>query len=637
MRRKDGTDEYSMLKNSLLYHNAMGGLWTDNSDETYIVTSPDSWRWKDDWKAYIKEPHLKSYLGVKRILFPPGAKDRNVHGQEGKITLARFPLWHYCKGWRTLPNGKKEPCGAMRELTPDAELPLCSEPNCSGSQATHSATGSRARRSTLAPVRFMMACSEGHLNEFPFHWWVHGDHDHGDHNLRYITINKAGLQGIYIRCETCSSEAQKKGRSMSGILSAETFKGKLECGGGRPWLTSGCSCEGGEDAVLVGVQKSSSNLLFPLIRNAIFCPDKMQVPSWLNVLLNDPAAHPTNLENLRSVLDMMPIDLAQAIGYVFGQNERLEEIKQHLDGIQKALDGVEEDDPFEDNGYRGILQREYDRFLRYPEQDRSDDFTVQRPSMGEYGSIVTDAVDCVVLLDKLRDTRAYVGFTRIFPWGEEETGGINAQIHKCYGSTKEVYGDVVRGEGIFLQFNADRLDAWMGNPSVSARLGQLEPRKFGEVMRSMGLNEEWEAKAFMFIHSFSHAIISALAGQAGYNTSSLKERIYVGPDGLDGRMFGLLIYTNSGDSEGSLGGLVRMGRPGRLEKLFEDAVESSKWCSSDPLCRRSVPKGSGGGVLAACHHCIMLPETTCQCRNDFLDRELVASLDHPKLGYFNNL
>ena len=100
-------------------------------------------------------------------------------------------------------------------------------------------------------------------------------------------------------------------------------------------------------------------------------------------------------------------------------------------------------------------------------------------------------------------------------------------------------------------------------------------------------------------------------------------------------MFGLLIYTNSGDSEGSLGGLVRMGRPGRLGNLFRGAVDSSKWCSSDPLCRRSVPKGSGGGVLSACHHCIMLPETSCQCRNDFLDREMIISLDNANLGFFN--
>ena len=170
---------------------------------------------------------------------------------------------------------------------------------------------------------------------------------------------------------------------------------------------------------------------------------------------------------------------------------------------------------------------------------------------------------------------------------------------------------------------------------MDSRIDLLDKSKFTS-HALINLSEFSEAKAFMLIHSVSHALISALSGLAGYSPASLKERIYVGPSGDGRQMYGLLIYTNSGDSEGSLGGLVRMGRPGRLDDLLKEAIEASKWCSSDPLCRRSVPKGAGGGILASCHHCIMLPETTCQCRNDLLDRELVISLDHPNLGFFTD-
>src|SRR5690606_11132407 len=109
------------------------------------------------------------------------------------------------------------------------------------------------------------------------------------------------------------------------------------------------------------------------------------------------------------------------------------------------------------------------------------------------------------------------------------------------------------------------------------------------------------------------------------NTASIRERIYVGSDGRGGKMFGLLIYTSDGDSEGSLGGLVRLGKPEVLENILEQALKRATWCSSDPLCSHSIPKGSKGSNLAACHHCLLLPETSCESRNEFLDREFVVS------------
>lgn len=635
MSKSNHSSDYNILKNSLLFNNAMGGLWTDNADETFVVMGPDSWFWHGG-KAIVREKHLESYLGVQKILFPPGAKDKHINGKAGEIAIARFPLWHRCKGWRTLGNGKKEPCGAMVKLAPDSKLPLCTHSNCSGSESKQKSK-KKWVRSTFAPVRFMTACTEGHLNEFPFHWWVHKDEHHDECELRYITIKKAGLQGILIQCETCSSQNHKVQRSMSGALSAESFNGKYRCQGGRPWLKTNCSCTGDESSSLVGVQKSSSNLLFPIVRNAIFCPDKQMVPDWLNRMLQDPLEHPTKLESLKNALEMMPgLTISKALEFVFSKNPRIPEILKYSSAIEQMLrKDLPEGDTFQKNGYKGILQREFQRFLEYPEENKSDDFSVKRPSLEDFDPLVQQVVDSVVLLEKLRDTRAYVGFSRVLPWGEEEQGNINALIHKCYGSTREVYGDVVRGEGLFLKFREDKIDDWLQRPEVHARLDLLDKKKLAELTVLLGIEEFWEAQAFMLLHSFSHSLMGALSGQAGYNLASLKERVYVGSDGVGGRMFGLLIYTNSGDSEGSLGGLVRMGRPGRLGNLFRGAVDSSKWCSSDPLCRRSIPKGSGGGVLSACHHCIMLPETSCQCRNDFLDREMIISLDNANLGFFN--
>ena len=313
--------------------------------------------------------------------------------------------------------------------------------------------------------------------------------------------------------------------------------------------------------------------------------------------------------------------------------EKLKEILACIDEIQNYLTPKISGDPFKENGYLGIMQREYDRFLNFPEAEKLDDFTVNRPDMQTYSDEISSFIDKVVLIDKLRDTRVYIGFSRLEPQNNDNIK-ISEIIKKCYGKN-EVVGDIVRGEGIFLKFNESKLLNWAAREDVKKRMKELSPDKFQLLLSRNYIENDIRAAIYLFIHSLSHALMCSLSGLAGYNIASIRERIYVGEDGLGGNMYGLLIYTSDGDSEGSLGGLVRIGNPESLGKIFRHALKYSHWCSSDPLCSTSVPKGLGGGVLAACHHCILLPETSCQDKNEFLDRELVISQDKNELGFFN--
>ena len=103
-------------------------------------------------------------------------------------------------------------------------------------------------------------------------------------------------------------------------------------------------------------------------------------------------------------------------------------------------------------------------------------------------------------------------------------------------------------------------------------------------------------------------------------------------------MCGVLIYTASGDSEGSLGGLVRQGEPGRLEDTILAAIHNAEWCSSDPICIQSPGQGPESCNLAACHNCALLPETCCECGNRLLDRgTIVGVLENEDIGYFSEL
>ncbi len=120
---------------------------------------------------------------------------------------------------------------------------------------------------------------------------------------------------------------------------------------------------------------------------------------------------------------------------------------------------------------------------------------------------------------------------------------------------------------------------------------------------------------FVAIHSFAHALLQELSLDAGYPIGSLRERIYAEPD-----QAGLLIYTASSDAAGSLGGLAALADETRFADSLIAAMSRAGWCSNDPVCCESGPSGSDGLNLAACHACLLLPETSCEHRNIYLDR-----------------
>ena len=137
----------------------------------------------------------------------------------------------------------------------------------------------------------------------------------------------------------------------------------------------------------------------------------------------------------------------------------------------------------------------------------------------------------------------------------------------------------------------------------------------------------------------TYPLINRLVYECGYSTASLRERLYVArPEHEHGPMAGVLVYTAAGDSEGTMGGLVRMGKPGRLEPVLQRALEAASWCSNDPICMELAEEGGQGpdsSNLAACHSCALLPETACTEFNHFLDRGFLVGVPGQRaLGFF---
>ena len=146
----------------------------------------------------------------------------------------------------------------------------------------------------------------------------------------------------------------------------------------------------------------------------------------------------------------------------------------------------------------------------------------------------------------------------------------------------------------------------------------------------------WPGERYVLLHSLAHALINELALECGYATASIRERIYANTPGGDRPpMAGVLLYTAAPDAEGTLGGLVSLGRPEFAGPLLARALARMRLCTSDPMCADHCPDDNEDVLhAAACHACLFVPETSCERGNRYLDRAaLCSTLAGAGIGY----
>lgn len=333
-------------------------------------------------------------------------------------------------------------------------------------------------------------------------------------------------------------------------------------------------------------------------------------------------------------LPLGAVDAAvKSLNWSIDPNHLIEPLRTYLagDGEDGRMDGA--DGEVEEASYR---QQEYQVFSRdlqvgYPKTD----LDIRGGDLTKYGLLSRTAFSRIALLHKLRETRAFEGFSRIYATGLTRT------------EQRELFMDmtpmkrwlpaiVVRGEGIFLQFSEMRLQQWVHQhgTELEGRLSLMQRN-----MDALATRRHQEVRVisprFVLLHTFAHLLINQMVQDCGYGSASLRERIYSAEGGTS--MAGILIYTAAGDSEGTMGGLVRMGQPDRLEDVIRGALEKARWCSSDPVCIESMGQGPDNCNLAACHSCSLLPETSCEEQNRLLDRGMViGTIENPALGFFTS-
>lgn len=462
-------------------------------------------------------------------------------------------------------------------------------------------------RSVVA-TRFVRACPRGHVDDLDWFRFVHGAED-ACH--RQLWLDERGtssdLGDLYVRCECGKS----RGMHEAGNIELNPLG---TCRGTRPWLGRNSR----EDCKLPSrlLIRTASNAYFPQVVSVLSLPDRGTAVSevvtelWEDLQIVDSAGDLALLKKKPKVAEK----LAR-----FAVEEVLEAIKE-----AKSGKGAE----------RPVKEVELEALLAAPEGFGDDvpvdpNFHARRlPERTWRRSKRSDGVESVIQLHRLREVLALAGFTRfeaVTPdiHGEYETDVERAQIAldpKWFPAVEN------RGEGIFIQLRAETIKSWLGRPGVQKRLGDLlAGHQFWAKARKS--ERPFPGGPYVLLHTLSHLLIQSLSMRCGYPASSIRERIYA--EDKAGR-FGILLYTGSPDAEGTLGGLVQQAR--HIEDHLGQALQMGALCSNDPICAQHVPgvESMEGRWLhgAACHGCALVAETSCEMRNDYLDRALVV----PALG-----
>jgi len=476
----------------------------------------------------------------------------------------------------------------------------------------------KAHSPKAVPSRFLVACRDGHLDDFPWRYFVHRGATGCSGQLSFYEVG-ASLEtaNLWVRCTSCDTR-----RSMIDAFERES--GALPaCRGRHPHLRE---VAGGCDQPLRPILLGASNGWFPVTMSVLSVPTQA---SQLAQLVED------NWAVLRTVT-------SREILGAFREAGQLRELAGYTDDeVMEAID----DKRARDEGTAAAEAEEVD--LKGPEweafsnpdiQPQGRDFmleTVDAPSGYE------GVLSRVVRAQRLREVNALIGFTRVEPPDEPRPGEERPERAPLAGGAPTWLPTTeVRGEGIFLAFDSGFLSDWLARGSVREReRALLEGHERWRAARRLSADATgFPGVVFAMLHTLSHALMRELAIECGYGAASIRERIYASPHGEGAGMAGIMLYTAAPDSEGTLGGLVELGRPSNLGRLLDQALERAGLCSSDPLCAEHRPRTDRSLHGAACHACLFAAETSCESGNRYLDRALlVPTLRTPDAAIFSTV
>jgi hypothetical protein len=564
----------------------------------------------DDWDTANATPvgedrllhAVQSQLGhqVRQLLLPPiepeSAAPNPFAGAPIGVPVASFPQWFRCPWCELLA-----PLGSgLFELKTDPYRP-------ERARYVHINCTKPGRPPIVLPARFQVACSHGHLDDFPWVGFVHNGATgcNGPLRLRKVGASDEAVD-LLVKCDTCG--AQKRMSDAFGDTAGHDPA--FVCRGRRPHLRDFESngCQEQAETILLG----ASNSWFPITLSALSIPTKVD-------------RLPRLIEERWLVLQHIAQKAVVAPARAMGNLKGLEEYSD--DQIWSAIETHRSDSSATEQS-ADLKTPEWEIFTAADPARNNKDFLLRLVAAPRG---FESCFEKVVMVERLREVRALTAFTRIESPGDfsdpsEIPAALKAPI--CRGAPHWVPVSEVRGEGVFLQFSDEAIREWCRR--VRDREAEFRQAHFAwrRTRRIPHPEAGYPGIRYALIHSFSHALMRQLSMEAGYTAASIRERIYANDgDGDLPAMAGLLLYTAAPDSEGTLGGLVSLGEPDKLGRLMTLALEQIKLCASDPLCAEHHPTKEGIVSLhgAACHACMFSPETSCERGNKYLDRSLLIA------------
>lgn len=575
------------------------GAIADMPEYSVILAATDYWG--DSRLLY--EPNLQRLLGMKYFK-EPKATETDLPAGYPDLPAFRFPMTHFCPKCNKLMSYK---------LFGDADGKKCTDCN-----------------KEIVPSRFIAACINGHMEDFPYKWWVH----HGNYaecpaaeSYDKLTIefssSSGGLGSIVIKCTACGKE-----RTMEGCMRKDALRG-YKCRGSRPWIGMKKDYNDPEEchATMRSLQRGASNVYFSITQSAL------TIPPWSKAIQAAIENHWTEMDDLlkqnpseatkKAVINALFYDLLSSGKYTL--DNLCNEIERLFTESNNDEDGFDEFRLFEEE-YRALCV-EYD-------DDAEDRFKTVEENIPE---AFEEYLESVMLVKRLREVLALKGFRRITPErpaaDDDRSVGMNNNDYVPVSSAPVDWLPAIEmlGEGIFIRFKEDKVCEW--EDRMGYRYKAMEDN-----LGDDNIDSHKFSPRYVLLHTFSHLLIRQLTSQCGYSGSALKERIYSSYQDSSIPMAGVLIYTSSSDSDGSLGGLVRQGNVVDLNNTILNLLQEATWCSSDPLCAESMQQGYNSLNYAACHACTLLPETSCEARNCLLDRvAVVGKMEKRNMGYFGEI
>ena len=551
------------------------GSIVDLPKDSVIVLGLDFWPNQPAQYRPIAEPRLERVLRVKGFRVPVSEEEL------ANVPCSTFPLTRICAD-----------CNSLRRNEPDSYKDGFRCKRC-GSGNTYAA-------------RLITACARGHLDEFPWAEWAHNGKLCKTPDLYLVSLGKTSALGdLIVRCRKRGDADPKAtgcgaSRSLSGALSPDSVRSLIKrCQGFRPWLQDKEECE----ADPIGIQRGGSNVYFSVSTSSL------SIPPWTSKLYID-------IEKYR-----------EAITDVISKNPAI------APELVKTL--LPDYDP------QVVIQALQKRQTVSPDM-RPEEWVVlnTRDPITEGNQLEVHPqeiptsfdgwIGALAIVDRLREVATIRGFTRLSPPDPEMPRDARV-LPLAKHQTDWLPGVEVFGEGIFFALNTARVREWESSSPVAKR-----SRELFDVYQNWRTQKQWTGSSallprFILLHTISHIMIRQLALQSGYGSASIRERIY-----SSGSMQGVLLYTASDGSEGSLGGLARQGRPTLFERTLTGAILSTERCSSDPLCYENDPKVTGTLSGAACHVCSFVSETSCEFSNRLLDRRTVIPSTTEEASYFKD-